>query len=249
MSYSASGIKENLVIGKISTYFGSRYGTMKIDRLLGICGIKGVPEGSKAQKISFVLRNYYDKDRDSFAAFLETLLSHHELAPKDKDELNALLQVIGYQEKDGKILPSSSSNGKEIILSEGKPYDVFRIIEKILLSATNRLLIIDAYVDDSLFTLFLDQLNDKVAIRILTKKPPAKFEAVGKKFKVQGRDFEVRVLNGIHDRQVIVDNRAWVFGQSIKDAGSKPLCIVELENVKRAEQAFLDLWGKGTIIV
>lgn len=117
------------------------------------------------------------------------------------------------------------------------------------MSSQKRIYIIDAYVDDKLFTLYFDQVDPKVEIKILTKNMYSKFEEVAKKFKKQGRNFEVKTLNDIHDRHVLVDQRAWLFGQSLKDAGNKPLSIVELDDVKLVEKTFAALWSKGTMVV
>jgi hypothetical protein len=246
MAINSGNVKENLAIGKISNFFGSKYGKRNIDRILKICGISDVPEGGKSEKISYFLKKYYIEDRESFVAFLETIIENHDLTPQELEELGNYVNALGYDVENRKIIPST---GKQILISESKPYDVFRFIEKILLSAQKRIFIIDAYVDDKLFTLYFDQVDQKVEIKILTKNMYSKFEEVAKKFKKQGRNFEVRTLNDIHDRYVLVDERAWLFGQSLKDAGNKPLSIVELDDVKLVEKNFVALWGKGSVIV
>jgi hypothetical protein len=119
------------------------------------------------------------------------------------------------------------------------------MIEKILVSAKKRIYIIDPYVDHSLFTLYLDDAGPDVEIKVLTKNMYDKFEAVARKFKAQRQNFEVRLLDDIHDRQILVDDRAWIFGQSLKNAGNKPLSIIELMNPNLLETAFSQLWNKG----
>ncbi|MGD6850925.1 MAG: hypothetical protein ACQCN6_02560 [Candidatus Bathyarchaeia archaeon] len=246
MTVNTGNVKENLAIGKISHFFGSKYGKRKIEKILIICGITEAPEGGKSEKISFFLKKFYNQDRESFVAFLETIIENHDLAPEQMEELRGYVRTLGYDVESSKLIPSS---GKQILTSESKPYDVFRFIESLLLASKKRIFIIDAYVDDKLFTLYFDAVAPQVEIKILTKNMYAKFEEVSKKFKKQGRNFEVRTLTDIHDRHVIVDERAWLFGQSLKDAGNKPLSIVELDDVKMVEKTFSDLWNKGTVVV
>jgi len=100
-------------------------------------------------------------------------------------------------------------------------------------------------VDHSLFSLYLDEEPESVEIKILTKNMKGKFEAVARKFKVQRPNFEVRLSNDIHDRNILVDNRAWMFGQSLKNAGEKPLSIIEFEDISPVEATFVHLWNKG----
>jgi hypothetical protein len=246
MTANSSNVKENLALGKIAHFFGHKYGMKNIDKILKICGITDCPEGSKTEKIAAILNRFYFADKDSFQAFFETLLENHELIPSDREQLNVNLQPLGYGLNENKLVPSQS---KEIILSQSRPYDVFKIIEKIMQTTNNRVFLIDAYVDDSLFALYFESLKPTVEIKVLTKNMYTKFEAVGRKFKSQGSNFEVRTSNEIHDRTLIVDNRAWLFGQSLKDAGNKPLSIIELDDVVQAEKLFKDLWGRAKIII
>lgn len=42
-----------------------------------------------------------------------------------------------------------------------------------------------------------------------------------------------------------MDDRAWIVGQSIKDAGKKPLAIIELSEPSKAKELFSILWSQG----
>lgn len=138
-----------------------------------------------------------------------------------------------------------TDNKKEIIISGCKPYDTFRIIEDILLLAKKRVYIIDPHVDETVFQLYLEDLKDNVEIKILSKNLYGKFKLVARKFKKQRMNFEVRILDEIHDRNILVDNRAWIFGQSLKDAGNKTMSIIELTKPNALEKVFNDLWNRS----
>jgi hypothetical protein len=234
--------KEKMAIGAISNFFGCRYGRYNIDRIFKTIGLTDLPQGNKSEKISCILMHYFKKDNALFVGCLETLIQYHQLTSEDIDELRKHTLRLGYDIRDGHVV---SSYGKEMVVSQGRPYDAFKIIEKILLSAKNKLHIIDPYVDESLFELYLCEVSPQVDIKILTKKMSGKFKAVAEKFKNQRLNFEVRISSDIHDRYILVDDRAWMFGQSIKDAGNKTLGIVEYENPNPIEEAFTVLWSKS----
>ena len=242
MSTNQTNPKENLAIGAIASFFGSRYGQCNIDRILRIVGITEPPQGNKSEKISTILRAFYYKDKTYFSAFLETLIQHHQLTPKEIEQLRVHTQNLGFDIENKKVVPLAS---REIILSGHKPYDAFQIIEGILLSAKKRVYIIDPYVDHKIFSLYLNDIDENVEIKLITKNLYGKFKAVAGKFKSQRKNFEVRLLDDIHDRHIIVDDRAWIFGQSIKDAGDKPLSIIELTDPNLVVVVFNKLWSKG----
>lgn len=233
--------KENMAIGAIANFFGLRYGQYSIDRLFKTIGLTDLPKGNKSEKISTVLRHYYRKDKTMFVTCLETLIQHHQMNPKDIENLRAYTLRLGYIQDKHVVL----SPGREIVISEGRPYDAFQIIEKILLSAKKRIYIIDPYVDQSLFSLYFADVHPDVEIRILTKNMFDKFKAVARKFKDQRQNFEVRLSDDIHDRHILIDDRAWMFGQSLKDAGNKPLSIIEFEDSNPIENTFTRLWNQS----
>ena len=76
-----------------------------------------------------------------------------------------------------------------------------------------------------------------------------KFRIVARKFARQRSNFEVRKTIEIHDRYLIIDQRAWMIGQSIKDAGTKPLSIVEIEDIDAVLKMFNRLWNKATRVI
>lgn len=146
-------------------------------------------------------------------------------------------------------IPSIATSRRETIEVEAKPFDAYLQIEKILQSATTEVKIIDPYVDKSLFPLYFHDLPPNVALKILTKKMVDKFELAARKFMKQKSQFEVKKIIGIHDRYLIVDQRAWMIGQSIKDAGEKPFSIIEIRDVNTVLKMFTKLWNNATKVI
>lgn len=128
---------------------------------------------------------------------------------------------------------------------EKSPYDALRDIQKLLKSAKTEVGIIDPYVDDSLFDLYLDYINPNARIRIITENMYKQFKEVAKRFKIQKPSFEVRSVANVHDRYLVIDDRVWVVGSSLNTAGLKPLYLIELNDSKRVVDFFERLWNKG----
>lgn len=238
--------RNHIVIGEIANFFGLRMGQYRVDRLFDSLGITDVPGQNKAEKISHVLRDTYRKDKYIFERIVKSLIAYHTLSEGDFKELDRLLLRIGYTIKDKELVPTTR---REIVEAEPKPFDAYLEIERILQTATKEVKIIDAYVDKTLFPLYFHDLPSAVNLKILTKKMFDKFRIVARKFARQRRNFEVRKTVEIHDRFLIIDRRAWMIGQSIKDAGTKPLSIVEIEDTDAVLKMFNRLWNEATKVI
>jgi hypothetical protein len=122
------------------------------------------------------------------------------------------------------------------------------VIRQIVSQANQELIIVDNYVDGTLFDL-LTNTKENVAIKILTFSMPADFAVEGRKFIQQHRrTLEVkRDRNDFHDRFIVLDSkRAFHLGHSIKDAGNKAMMLHELQdsrNIVAAIQTFNTAWA------
>ncbi len=120
----------------------------------------------------------------------------------------------------------------ELFLPAGSQHDAYSHIRNIVSSAKLELLIVDNYVDTSLFQL-LTNVNPGVAIELLTYRVPGDFALEAGKFRAQhGASFEARLRKAdFHDRFIIVDStKAHHLGASIKDAGNKASMIHLIED-------------------
>jgi hypothetical protein len=117
----------------------------------------------------------------------------------------------------------------QVFFSAGSQHDAYIELRKIVQLATSEILIVDNYVDDSLWQL-LTNLTSNVRIRILTQNMKGDFLLEARKFATQhGYAVEVRQTAKYHDRFIIADGRrCWHIGTSIKDAGSKAFAFSEM---------------------
>jgi hypothetical protein len=109
----------------------------------------------------------------------------------------------------------------------GDEYAIYRDLSVIIESATIEVLIVDAYLDEKPFNLYVEKVAPHVAVRTLTNKVGSNVEAVAKMFASR-RTLELRASPTVHDRVLFLDKRGWVIGQSLKDAKAKPTYLVEL---------------------
>lgn len=130
-------------------------------------------------------------------------------------------------------------------------YEFYRDLGTLITSATNTLFIVDAYLDEKVFTLYLDKVPPGVSVRVLTNKVAPNVEAVAKMY-AKCRPLELRSSSQIHDRLVFVDDRCWAVGQSIKDAAKKkPTYLGELQEpaVSVLRAAHDTIWNSATSVV
>ena len=167
------------------------------------------------------------------------LSSRIELKKKNLDLCRPLVKTL-----------EKISEAESEILLDTDPYEAFKQIREIVGQCKKELCVIDPWTDEKIFDLYFDKLPRKANIRVLTKHAKGKFNEVAKLFQQRSPNFKARILNTIHDRQLIVDDRVWVLGQSLKDAGSSgPLSIVELRSSESAKKLFNELWETAQPLV
>jgi len=237
--------RQAFAIGAISNLFGMRMGTYAAWRLFNTMGIREVQGKNKPEQIKYVLTKYAN-DSSRLVQILNTLIRYHKLTEDEYNELDNSVRALGLKIENHRVVTSTPT---VIIYGEPAPFDAFKDIERIMLSAKSQICMIDPYVDKTLFSLYFADVPRNISIRLLTNKMSDKFEEVAKRFKIQKSNFEVRTNNKIHDRYILIDKRPWVIGQSIKNAGKKPLSIVELTDARSALALFETLWKRSTVFI
>lgn len=117
----------------------------------------------------------------------------------------------------------------QVFLPAGSVHDAYVEIRKIVQLVKSEVLIVDSYVDETLWPL-LKNIPSSAKIRILTMKMKGDFALEAKNFAGQhGNAIEIRQTITYHDRFILVDrNQCWHLGASIKDAGTKAFAMSEI---------------------
>ncbi|MBP3794841.1 MAG: ORF6N domain-containing protein [Bacteroidales bacterium] len=115
------------------------------------------------------------------------------------------------------------------IFFEGQVFDAYQLICELIKSATSRIILIDNYVDESVLTM-LDKRPAGVSASIFTQKISQQLSLDIAKHDAQYPPIPVHVFSKSHDRFLIIDDRVYHVGASIKDLGKKWFAILEMED-------------------
>lgn len=144
---------------------------------------------------------------------------------------------------------------REVFFTKGSNHDAYVHIRSILQQAKAGLVIIDPYMDSSIYQVLGTLTSANVSVQILTSKIPADFALEGQKFVKQHNQYkvEIRTTKDFHDRFIVVDEaRCYLLGASIKDAGNKSFTIVPLEDPE-VLKFFIgyawQVWAKAEVVL
>jgi len=124
---------------------------------------------------------------------------------------------------------------REITVTEAQPFRTKSEVREFLAAITTELVVVDNYVSPGT----LDCLREvPTSIRLLTGGRDASiasgFDAALNDFKAEGHALEVRRHLKLHDRYLICNERCWLVGSSLKDAGKKSFSMIELVDGRAA---------------
>ena len=117
---------------------------------------------------------------------------------------------------------------KEGVFFNGQIFDAHEFICRLIKSANKRIILIDNYVDESVLVQ-LDNRNADVSALIYTAEISRTFRQSINRHNRQYTPIDVRTAERIHDRFLIIDNKLYHIGASIKDLGKKLFAFSQLE--------------------
>ncbi|MEA3353168.1 MAG: ORF6N domain-containing protein [Campylobacterota bacterium] len=141
---------------------------------------------------------------------------------------------ISYEMKtDSKIdlvlnaLEDKNKTPSQGIFYNGQIYDAYAFANDLLKSAKNEVMLIDNYIDDTIFTLCSKYQNINFTIYTMTINKQLKLDY--EKYKKQYKNIELKETKDFHDRFLIIDNsEIYHIGASIKDLGNKVFAFSKL---------------------
>jgi hypothetical protein len=118
---------------------------------------------------------------------------------------------------------------KEGIFFEGQVFDAYLFVSDLIKSATESVVLIDNYVDESVLSL-LSKRNEGVSATIYTSKLTPQLEIDLKKHNDQYPAINVEIFTKSHDRFLIIDRKTvFHIGASLKDLGKKWFAFSKME--------------------
>lgn len=114
------------------------------------------------------------------------------------------------------------------IFFDGQIYDAYVFVNDLFKSAKNEIVLIDNYVDDSVFTLFSKYTNLK--IKIYTQTISKQLALDYQKYQAQYQNIELLEFKNAHDRFLIIDSsQMYHIGASLKDLDKKWFAFSKFE--------------------
>lgn len=160
-----------------------------------------------------------------------------KLGARATEALAGRLRTIGWELAGSRLVPSSQGV-RELFFQKGETHTAWSEIRGIVKTARQRLIVIDGFLDDSLFDLLkLLSPSGPVAVTILTREEKLRSNVrdLDKQLSTFGEQYShVHVdlydfAESVHDRFLVVDDRYYHLGASIKDAGKRIFMISEIE--------------------
>ena len=108
----------------------------------------------------------------------------------------------------------------EGVFYDGQIFDAYEFASKLIKSAKNEIVLIDNYVDETVLTM-LDKRDPSVKATIYTKQVSAQFQLDINRHNAQYPLIDVQAFNKAHDRFLIIDDKVYHIGASLKDLGKK----------------------------
>jgi hypothetical protein len=156
--------------------------------------------------------------------------------------LKALISALRLQ------LPEEEIKG---VYESGDEYAFYRDLSSIIRGAKREVIIVDAYLDEQVFNLYVSKVPNGVPVRMLTNNLGTNVEAVARMY-AKNTPLQLRSSAGIHDRAVFLDQRGWVIGQSIKDAArKKPTYMIEVQEpvLTASRDAYERIWAAAKAVI
>ena len=109
---------------------------------------------------------------------------------------------------------------KQGIFYDGQVFDAYVFVNDLLKNAINEVLLIDNYIDDTVFTLFSKYPN--IRIQIYTANITKQLNLDYQKYQTQYKNIDLIQFKNSHDRFLIIDKKeVYHIGASLKDLGKK----------------------------
>ena len=132
-------------------------------------------------------------------------------------------KMITYDENFNKLfsaLDDKTLKPSEGIFYDGQIFDSYSFINDLLKLAQKEVILIDNYVDDTVFTLFskYQNINFIIYTNAISKQLNLDFE----KYQTQYKNITLKTFKNSHDRFLILDKKEmYHLGASLKDLGKK----------------------------
>ena len=224
-------------IPQLSSLLWEYYSPEELITLAGIFHV-ALPQDSelkdKQDFLAFASKLFSEIENGNTRAFVDSLVEQIEIrtttaVAKTNFERRAAHEVNSRLLERLKEGLTRAGVPSEIAIPAARPFEAKAEIREFLEQANTPVLVVDPYVGVAT----LDCLRlVSTPVRLLTSTSPqameSGFENALRDFKAERRSIEVRRGSALHDRHLSFNDRCWLVGSSLKDAGKKAFNCTEI---------------------
>lgn len=190
----------------------------------GVAAVAGVLKSEKAAEVSITIAR-------AFVAMRKFLFQNASVFQRlDRIELKQI-QTDEKFERIFKALESGQATPDMGIFFDGQVFDAYTFAVNLIKSATQSIVLIDNYIDESVLTL-LSKRNIGVSASIYTKEINKALQLDVKKHNAQYPSIEIKTFANSHDRFLIIDHKElYYIGASLKDLGKKWFAFSRMDSL------------------
>ena len=154
----------------------------------------------------------------------EYLLRGHAI----NQRLARLEQKVVEHDQQFDLLIRTSLPPKEGIFFDGQVFDAYTFVADLIKSATNSIVLIDNYIDESVLLLLSKRTKD-VTATVYTAQITAQLKLDLQKYNSQYTPISIKTFTRTHDRFLLIDSSVYHIGASLKDLGKKWFAFSKME--------------------
>lgn len=186
--------------------------------------------------------NYYDRaDREGWVEPFPMKRGWVTLTTEGVEHLEAL-------ESGSDSIIERSGHWTLRVFRRGQAFTFDSFLRNILAKAKKSVLFADSYVDENTLDNVVSVIPKTLRIHFLSNHIHGKFLARESRFKIEYENYRRRHYRNLHDRFMIVDDIAYIFGTSVSNATKKSptiAVIVDRKNSVIVKEFFQSLWSQA----
>ena len=207
-------------IGSLNRGTHSKY-LPRVFTEIGVATLSGVLKSKRAVMANIQIMR-------AFVAMRKLLISGGQIYQRLSNiEQMQIEHTVELKEHDNKInelfkiLEDTTDIPKQKVYFENQIYDAYDLLSKIIKRAKKSIVIVDNYIDDSVFTV-LNKRQNNVSVKIFTKNISKHLMLDLEKHNSQYSKIDIQEFKNSHDRFMLIDDKeVYHFGASLKDLGKK----------------------------
>jgi len=182
----------------------------------GVSMLSGILKSEKAILVNIQIMRAFIAMR-KFISTNANLFSR--LDSVERKQVEHKVEMDNKFEKIFDLIESKDIKPEKGIFFDGQIFDAYKFVSDLIRSAKKSIILIDNYIDDSVLTLF-SKRDKSVNVKILTKISK-QLELDLKKYNFQHTLITLEEFTKSHDRFIIIDDKVYHFGASLKDLGKR----------------------------